>query len=130
MNSLRQLWQALAAMLVAVLVTAPHAANAQILGGISGTVVDESGAAVAGATVTIVDSQGKTRPAASTDAIGIFSVAGVPLGRYKIQVVKTQFQVSRVDFDLTDNVPAEPLRITMRVAGVSQTVTEIGRAHV
>jgi outer membrane receptor protein involved in Fe transport len=101
-------------------------ASAQTTRSLSGVVVDESGAAVPGAAVTIIDSRGKALPAVSTGASGDFSVDGVPLGRHTIRVEKTQFQVSRIDLDVTDNLPAEPLHIAMRVGAVSQTVTVTG----
>jgi iron complex outermembrane receptor protein len=71
----------------------------------------------------MVDSRAKARPAVPTDALGAFSIADIPLGRYTGRVEKTQFQVYCFDLDVTDALPAEPLRITMRVASVNQTVT-------
>ena len=114
---------ALAALVIALVSVVSQTVYAQTTATVTGTVVDETSAAVPNATVSIIDSRGKALPTASTDAAGGFTVAGVPSGRFTVQVEKPQFQAMRVPLEVTGNAPTEPLRITLRVASVNQAVT-------
>ena len=73
---------------------------------LSGTVIDEQGAAVPGANVTATElATGATRTAAS-NAEGVFRLAGLPSGRYTVDVTLDGFQPLKV----TD-VPLAPAEI-------------------
>ncbi len=56
---------------------------------IDGHVVDASGAAVSGVTVTMSDGLGATVRRATTDASGAFVIADLPPGRYRLAVAGT-----------------------------------------
>jgi outer membrane receptor protein involved in Fe transport len=70
------------------LIAAPPASRAQSAPGaasVAGTVTDESGAPIAGASVTL---KGAGTKSATSDASGAFSIAGVPPGSYVLSVTK------------------------------------------
>jgi hypothetical protein len=63
---------------------------AQQTGSLNGQVVDSSGAAIVGATVTTVDASGKIKTAISNQR-GEFSVAGLAPGTYTVRAIAPQF---------------------------------------
>src|SRR6202790_4644917 len=81
-------------LLCAVLVTLciPGASYAQDTGYISGTVMDKSGAAVAGADVVVTNTAGSLTRSATSDADGSFTVAGLPGDTYNLIVTAKGFQ--------------------------------------
>src|SRR5688572_28340403 len=86
--------------------TVAHAAAQAGTGTISGTVVDEQGAAIPGAIVTVTETAtGATRTAASS-AEGVFRVAGLSAGRYSVDVNLDGFQPLKV----TD-IPLAPAEV-------------------
>ena len=77
---------------LAVLSFVPKQANADSNGRIRGTVTDASGAAVAGATVKIVNTaMGLQRDVTSAD-LGTFEAPDLPPGLYDITVTKAGFK--------------------------------------
>src|SRR5687767_9227473 len=93
-------------------------------GTLSGTVVDEQGAAIPGAVVTATESAtGATRIAASS-AEGVFRLAGLPAGRYTVDVNLDGFQPLKI----TD-VPLAPAeirsleKIQLKLGQLSESVT-------
>jgi hypothetical protein len=78
-------------------VSAPaHLAAQAGTGTFSGTVVDDQGAAIPGANVTATElATGATRTTAS-NAEGVFRLAGLPAGRYTIDVTLDRFQPLKV----------------------------------
>ena len=85
---MRALTASLAAL---VLVVGAATAGAQTFtGSITGTVVDEQGAAVPGASVTVT---GKTRPRTTvTEADGTYRFAGLDPGVYEVTVEMASFR--------------------------------------
>lgn len=94
-------------------------------GRVTGQVVDPSGAAVPGATVTITnDSNGKSATA-TTDAAGNFTISNFPIGSASIKVKAVGFQVVQVKGltisvgqDLTQHIVL-PLAATSEVVMVT-----------
>ena len=58
---------------------------------ISGTVLDESGSAVAGAEVTVTQTATGSSRAVTTDADGNYTFPNLPVGPYQLQVRKQGF---------------------------------------
>jgi uncharacterized protein YfaS (alpha-2-macroglobulin family) len=89
---------------------------------ITGTIFDVTGAVIPGATITLRQlSTGDTRAAHSGGA-GLFSLAGLPAGRYRIDVSSPGFVV------LSRNLTLQPrdravLSVTLNVGSSTQTVT-------
>ena len=93
------------------------AASAQVP--VTGTVVDPSGGAVAGATVSL---QGAS---AKTDALGQFRIERVTPGRYRIDVAAGDaFKPLRRDVNITASMP--PLVLQLSLATVQESVEVTG----
>ena len=60
----------------------PCALYAQDTGYISGTVIDKSGAAIAGANVTVTNTAGSITRTTSTNGDGAYTIAGLPGDTY------------------------------------------------
>src|SRR5271156_4320898 len=66
------------------------------VGSISGVVSDPSGAAIAGATVKLVDPTINTALTVTTNEVGRYSFVSVPPGTYDITVTHAGFALTRV----------------------------------
>src|SRR5687768_6917634 len=64
-------------------------------GEIQGTIVDQSGAVLPGATVTIVNTATGATREVTTDANGLFAVPGLPVGPYEITASLQGFATQR-----------------------------------
>jgi len=69
--------------------------QAQVTGSVLGTIVDQAGAVVPGAIVTVKGSSGQNYTA-TTDADGLFKVPGVAAGLYIVSVTAPNFKTSVV----------------------------------
>lgn len=107
------------AMLIALAVLtlgAPNSRAQNVLGSISGTVTDASGAAISGATVTLLNSdRNEVVRKVTTNGSGYYTATTLPLGGYKITVSSSGFgdQVFRgivlhVNDSLTMNATLKP----------------------
>ncbi len=106
-----------------VMLLLPSVASGQeVTGSIVGTVMDLSGAAVTGATVTAKDVNRGTVLTAKTDDTGSFRLERVPVGKYEVRAEGRGFQtVVNPAFDLMLNQTAR-LRFEMKVGRTSETV--------
>ena len=87
-----------------------------------GTVTDPSGAVVTGALVEMHNSVSGFSRSSTTDALGRFSFANVPLNPYHVTITKKGFASRTQDVDVRSNVPTT-VNITLAVTGSSETVT-------
>ena len=94
---------------------------------LSGTVVDASGAVIAGATVLIRNADGAVQRTTQSDATGFFSVSGLPAGEYRLAVSSPGFETKELPVTLGTVEASAPLRISLTVSTVSTTVTVQGR---
>ena len=88
-------------------------------------VVDQSGGAIAGASVTLRSTSGTPRTV-TTDAAGAFSVADLPPGRYTVEARHNLFETSTSSLD----VPAtgtRAVRIILNIAGLAESMVVTGR---
>src|SRR5689334_6427267 len=105
--------------------TTPWAfAQGIVTGSMSGTIVDQSGAAVSGATVTATESQTNRTFNAKTNAQGAYQIQQVPPGIYNVKVSApsfegVQFQSVQVNVGRDTNTGIAKLK----VGGEQQTVT-------
>src|SRR5215468_309216 len=74
------------AMLALLLCALPGLVSAQVGGSVTGTVKDQSGAVVPGATVTAMNTVLGTQTVTVTDAQGFYSIPKLPVGRYDITI--------------------------------------------
>ncbi len=97
---------------------APMSARAQ---SVSGRIVDPSGLALPGVTVTLQGPGGASR-STTTDSNGNFSLADVPSGRYDLDAVLDDFEPAvRRDLDLTHGPVT--LALQLALATIRQDVT-------
>ena len=98
----------------------------EVTAGITGTVVDPSGAAVQGATATAKDTQRGTAYTAQTDQAGIFTITRIPVATYSVSVSAPGFQTETYPaFTLVLNQVAS-LKFQMKVGKTSETVEVSG----
>ncbi len=95
---------------------------------LSGTVVDTSGAVIAGATVQVRSANGTVQRTTQSDANGSFVISGLSAGNYRLVVSNPGFATKETPVTIgTTGAPA-PLRISLAVSPVSTTITVNGRA--
>jgi hypothetical protein len=95
----------------------------QTLGGITGTVTDESGAVIPGATVTAVGDQTKlTRTAQSSDT-GAYLFTNLPIGTYTITVTHTGFDTLSIPMIQVQADRTATVNAMLKIGEVGQTVT-------
>ncbi len=94
---------------------------------LSGTVVDTSGAVIAGASVMVRSADGTVQRLTQSDSNGSFSISGLPAGNYRLVVSNPGFETQETL--VTIGTPGEPapLRITLAVSAVNTTVEVQGR---
>ncbi|HLJ13539.1 MAG TPA: carboxypeptidase regulatory-like domain-containing protein [Bryobacteraceae bacterium] len=94
-----------------------------LVGRISGTITDPTGAPVAGARVTVVNVDTQATRIAMTDSKGFYSVEELPIGPYRIQVDRAGFKrATQSGLSLTSDA-----RVTasfmLQVGELSQTIS-------
>jgi len=101
-------------------------------GTILGTVTDSSGAAIAGATVTVRNVNTGLERTAETGAEGNYSVSELPIGSYNVNISHSGFQTSQTN-SVAVEVSAEkrvdmilkPGQVTQRVEVSADTLTQV-----
>ncbi len=96
-------------------------ASARQGGLVTGTVVDESGGAVPGAAVTLVRGT-TTIQAATSDAAGAFTIAGVAPGAYTVAASQRLFVPTSMAVTVSGERAAD-VRLVLRVSTVREAVT-------
>jgi hypothetical protein len=92
-----------------------------------GTVVDMSGALVAGATVEVRSANGTVQATAQSDRHGSFLFSGLAAGDFRLVVLSPNFETKEIPVTVaTTGVPL-PLRISLAVNPVSTTIEVQGR---
>ncbi len=110
-----------------VLSTAPVFRAAEQAPPLSGTIVDESGALIAGATVQVLGANGTAQTTTQSDKNGSFIMSGLPPGDYRLLVSNPGFETKEISVTIgTAEAPA-PLRISLTVGSAITTVNVQGR---
>jgi hypothetical protein len=114
----------LAVLFVALLSPADLLAQAGATGAITGTVLDQRGGAIAGATVVVtnVATGQKEREVVSTSA-GTFNVPSLPPGTYSVEVTARGFSRFLVEKVLVQVTETASVIATLAVGNVTETVT-------
>jgi hypothetical protein len=98
-------------------------------GGLAGVVKDPSGAVIAGAKVTIVDTERGAQLVTATNAQGEFVVSPLKVGRYQVTAEKAGFKKT-VAGPITVNVDARPaVDITLSLGDIKEVVTVTTQAQ-
>lgn len=106
------------------LLAIPLRADAAQPSAVQGFVVDQSGAPIAGASVTVMEG-GRVSARTTTNATGEFSVGPVSRGRYVLVVEQSLFEPARVALEVVDGVPAPAQRVVLNVASVREQVSVV-----
>lgn len=97
-------------------------------GGITGTVNDPSGAAIAGAAVQAVNTATGLRREAQTTNAGEFTFQDLPLGSYEVNASQSGFDPLKVEGVTVEVGKLSTLRLTLKLASQSQTVEVAAQA--
>ena len=124
-----------ACLIVFVLATATPSWSQEVTATITGTVMDQSGAAIAGATVTANEVSRGTSYTTQTNADGLYNLLRIPVGTYTLKAEAKGFssvlqpafalvldQTARLDFQLKVGATTETIEIT-GAAPILQTET-------
>ena len=95
-------------------------------GGISGTVLDQNGAAVAGATVTIINIGTNQSVTVTTSDSGSYSMSSLDPVLYRIVVEMTGFKKAIVEKVKVDTASIATSNVVMETGTVAETVTVTG----
>jgi outer membrane receptor protein involved in Fe transport len=102
-------------------------ASAQEKPQLSGSVVDLSGAVIAGATVLVQNASGAAQTSTQSNKNGAFVISGVPAGDYRLVVSNSGFETKEILVSIGATEAAAPLRIVLEVSSVSTSVNVMGR---
>ena len=94
---------------------------------LSGTVVDTSGAVIAGATVQVRSTDGKLQRTTLSDRNGAFIVSGLSAGNYRLVVSNSGFQTKEIAVTTGSTEATVPLRISLTVGSLGTTINVQGR---
>ena len=114
-------------LLALILLSAPNAwAQLRIVGALSGTVQDPTGAVVPNAKVTLRDEKtGISRNVTSTE-LGTFLFPDLAVGAYEVTVAAPGFQNSRVSSIAVSTSQTTDVRVNLTVGAATETVTVNG----
>ena len=93
---------------------------------VTGTVVDASGAAIAGASVQLQSANRTVLRTTESDANGAFTLSGLPSGNYRLAVSHADFETKEIPVSIGAEAPAA-FHISLAVGVVSTTVNVQGR---
>ncbi len=123
-----QLWFVAAAWLTLLVGTAVPARAQEQTGAIAGTVKDSTGAALPGATVTVVNLEtGSSRSTVTTES-GSYRITGLQPSRYSATVELQGFTTVKRPEVTVKIGSVEDVEFTLQVGAISETVTVTGEA--
>ena len=91
------------------------------LAGITGTITDSTGAAIANSTVVVLNKATTATRTATTSSTGFYSFPSLPPGTYTIKAAATGFQAATTTVDLT--LSGVTANLSLAVGKASETVT-------
>ena len=111
------------AMLLCSLWIVPRLGAQQTLGGITGAVLDDSGAAIPAAIVTIVGNETKLTRSQDTNEAGTYDFVNLPIGSYSISVSHSGFQMLQIPAIQVQANRTATVNVTLKIGDVRQTIT-------
>jgi hypothetical protein len=105
----------------------PACAQSLSAGSVVGSVTDQTGAVVAGVTVTLIDVATNTPRTATTNATGRYTFVDVNPGMYSISVTKTGFATTKVENQEVKVGGTVAVNLALQVGG-GNTVVEVQAA--
>ncbi len=94
---------------------------------LSGTIVDMSGAMIAGATVQVRSADGSVLRTTRTDREGSFILSGLSAGNYRLAISNPGFEAKEISVAIGAAGTPTPLRISLALGTVSTTLNVKGR---
>ncbi|MGA8740345.1 MAG: carboxypeptidase regulatory-like domain-containing protein [Terracidiphilus sp.] len=107
--------------LAVVILSLPGLAQ-QTLGSLNGTVVDTSGAAVPGATITVTNTAINYSATTTTQGTGFYQVFNLPIGTYTIRVSHAGFETTQLKGIPVQEARATTVNTTLKVGQVSESI--------
>ncbi|MGD0963403.1 MAG: TonB-dependent receptor [Candidatus Acidiferrales bacterium] len=101
----------------------PQARAQQTLGGITGTVTDDSGAVIPAATVKVVGDQTNLTRTMDTSETGFYLIPNLPIGNYTITISHTGFQTLTVPSIQVQANRTASVNGTLKIGNVTESVT-------
>jgi outer membrane receptor protein involved in Fe transport len=114
-------------LLLVLAFSVSQAVGQAVYGSIFGTVTDQTGAAIAGASVAITDLGKGTEFQVTTNADGNYSKERLIPGRYRVKVSATGFKTSVQEIDVRADIAAR-LDAQLEAGAVTEEVTVTGEA--
>jgi hypothetical protein len=114
----------------ALFLAAPSAFSQSTAGRVRGTITDPSGAAIAGATVTLISEGRGTSRDANSGANGEYMFLEVPVGHYEVDITAQGFKKyvrKGITLDLNQVINVD---VTLQVGGATETVEVSGEPPV
>src|SRR5579863_2373797 len=127
MNRIRRSFCALALLAVCFSAHLLGLATSANSGTVRGSIVDPSGAAIAGASVEIRNPVSGYDQKTTADAKGAFEFDNVPFNPYHVSVIAANFQSAETDVDVKASVPIQLMPISLKI-GTSTTTVEVVEA--
>ena len=116
-------WRLQVAALITFLLFLASRSFAQVSATLSGTVTDQLGASVSGATVTVTSAETGAIRTTTTDDAGQYNVFALPIGQYEVRVMKPGF-AEQVHTGIRLAVGQDArVGVTLRLGPVSQQIT-------
>ena len=112
-----------ASIFLATLAFVPRAQAQQTLGGITGTVVDNSGGVLQDTTVTLVGDQTQLTRTQKTSDTGAYNFVNLPIGTYTLTFSHVGFKTEKVPSILVQANRTVTVDATLKIGQVNQTVT-------
>jgi len=97
----------------------------QTLGSLNGTVVDPSGAAVAGATITATNTAINLIETTTTQKTGFFQIFNLPIGAYSVKVTHEGFGASEETGIQVQEARATTVNISLKVGQAATETVEV-----
>ena len=131
MKKLQSMAVAVFCLTLVLLICGANAAFAQeVTATVTGTITDQSGAAIAGANVTAKSVERGITYSATSSESGLYRISNLPIGNYELRAEKEGFQTSAYPaFTLVLNQIAR-VDVEMKVGQVSQTIEVSGAVPV
>ncbi len=109
--------------LLGIPILVPQAFAQQTLGGITGTVNDASGGAVADSEVTLVAEATKLTRAQKTSNTGSYDFVNLAIGTYSLTITHDGFQTLKIPSVTVQAARTATVNATLKVGAVGTTVT-------
>jgi hypothetical protein len=121
----RNIWRSAAGygvLCIAVFACSLHGIAQQTLGSLNGTVVDSTGAAVPGATVTVTNPAINYSTTTTTQGTGFYQVFNLPIGTYTVKVSHEGFDTTSLKGIPVQEARATTANATLKIGQVSTSV--------